>query len=163
LTLLKVLKLDLSGAVVWEYSGRLIQRRPHRLTLEAVFDIDRVPVADVVLKRGDRFVESYYDQRMYNIFQVFTGPHGPLKGWYCNICRPAVLQEATVAWVDLGLDFWVGSDGGQFVLDRDDFDALDLGLHERSQALAALAGLQRLFLRLASGAPGRGTGDFPSA
>jgi predicted RNA-binding protein associated with RNAse of E/G family len=161
LTQVRVLKLDLSGAVTWAYSGTLIERRRHRLTLQALFDIDRVPVADVVLRKGDRFVETYYDGRMYNVFKVFEGPSGPLKGWYCNICRPAVLQGTTVAWVDLALDLWVGREGGQFVLDRDEFAALDLDLQERQRALAALARLERGFSRLASGAPRRAAGDFP--
>jgi predicted RNA-binding protein associated with RNAse of E/G family len=152
-TQIRVLKLDLSGAVVWKYTGTLIQRRPHRLTLEAAFDIDSVPVANAVLIRGDRFVETYYDRRTYNVFRVFDGPHGPLKGWYCNMCRPAVLEAATVAWVDLALDLWVDPDGEQFILDRNEFDDLDLSQDERAQALDTLAGLQRRFRRLVPAAP----------
>jgi predicted RNA-binding protein associated with RNAse of E/G family len=152
---MQVLKLDLSGAVVWAYSGTLVRRQPHRLTLEAAFDMESVPVADAVLRRGDRFVETYYDQQMYNVFKVFQGAQGPLKGWYCNICRPAVLEAATVRWVDLALDLWVAPDGRQFVLDRDEFEALELSLHERQQALATLARLQRSFGRLVPAAASR--------
>jgi predicted RNA-binding protein associated with RNAse of E/G family len=152
-TQIEVLKLDLYGAVVWRYVGTLIHRRPHRLTLEAAFDIDSVPVADVVLRRGDRFVETYYDDRMYNVFRVFDGAHGPLKGWYCNVCRPAALEAATIAWVDLALDLWVGPDGQQSVLDRDEFEALDLTCEERALALTALAGLQSRLGRLVPAAP----------
>jgi len=152
-TQIRVLKLDLSGAVVWSYAGNVRSRRPHRLTLEAAFDIDSVPVADVVLRRGDRFLETYYDYRMYNVFRVFDGPQGSLKGWYCNICRPAVLEADTVAWVDLALDLWVGPQGEQFVLDRDEFEGLALSRDERAQALAALAGLKRSFRRLIPAAP----------
>jgi len=152
-TQIRVLKLDLSGAVVWSYAGNVRSRRPHRLTLEAAFDIDSVPVADVVLRRGDRFLETYYDYRMYNVFRVFDGAQGSLKGWYCNICRPAVLEADTVAWVDLALDLWVGPQGGQFVLDRDEFEDLALSRDERAQALAALAGLKRSFRRLLPAAP----------
>jgi predicted RNA-binding protein associated with RNAse of E/G family len=152
-TQIQVLKLDLSGAVVWRYGGTVLRRRPHRLTLEAAFDIASVPVADVVLRKGDRFVETYYDHRMFNVFRVFDGARGPLKGWYCNISRPAVLGAATVAWVDLALDLWVGPDGKQFVLDRDEFQALDLRRDERAQALATLARLQRSFRRLVPATP----------
>jgi predicted RNA-binding protein associated with RNAse of E/G family len=148
MTEMRVLKLDLSGAVVWAYSGTLVRRTRHRLTLEAAFDIESVPVADVALRKGDRFVETYYARRMYNVFKVFEGAQGPLKGWYCNICRPAFLEASTVTWVDLALDLWVDPDGRQFVLDRDEFEALELSLRERQQALATLAGLQRSFGRL---------------
>ena len=150
---IQVLKLDLSGAVVWKYAGTVIRRRPHRVTLEAPFDIDRVPVADAVLRRGDRFVETYYDRRMYNVFRVFDGAQGPLKGWYCNISRPAILQAATVAWIDLALDLWIGPEGRQFVLDRDEFDGLQISPEERFQALTTLTGLQRSFRRLVPEAP----------
>ena len=153
MTQIQVLKLDLSGAVVWAYAGALLRRRAQRLTLEATFDIDSVPVADVILRKGDRFAETYYARRMYNVFRVFDGPHGPLKGWYCNICRPALLEATTVSWVDLALDLWVGADGTQSVLDRDEFEALELSTHERHEALSTLEGLRRSFRRLMLAGP----------
>jgi len=145
---IRVLKLDLMGNIVWQYKGMLVCRRPHSLTLEALFDVGDVPVADVVFQRGDRFVETYFDNRMYNTFQVFDQRDSKLKGWYCNLSRPALLAEGSVSWVDLALDLWVGPDGRQTVLDRDEFEALGIDAGEREQALAALAQLQRRFRRI---------------
>ena len=116
---------------MWQYEGRLLRRRAHSLTLEAFFDVGDVPVADAVLRKGDRFVETFYDDRMYNVFQIFDVLDGRLKGWYCNLSRPAVLGQDSVAWMDLALDLWVSPDGRQVELDRDEFEALDIPAGER--------------------------------
>jgi predicted RNA-binding protein associated with RNAse of E/G family len=145
---IKVIKLDISGRLVWQYEGKLLRRRPHSLTLGAFFDVGDVRVADVVLRKGDRFVETFYDERMYNVFQVCDALSGKLKGWYCNVSRPAVLTADSVSWVDLALDLWVSPDGSQAVLDREEFEALDIEANERELALSALAALQRRFRRM---------------
>ena len=60
--------------------------------LEAFFDRDDMELGYTVFKRGDRFVETYYDDRWYNVFAVYDRDDGGLMGWYCNICRPAVIS-----------------------------------------------------------------------
>jgi len=150
---INVKKLDVSGRLLWQYEGRLLRRRPYTLTLEAFFDVGDVRVADEVLRKGDRFVETFYNDRMYNIFQIFDGASGKLKGWYCNVSRPAVFNQDSVSWVDLALDLWISPDGRQAVLDREEFDALDLDANERVPAHSALAALQRRFRRMHPLAP----------
>jgi uncharacterized protein len=150
---IKVLKLDVSGTLLWQYEGRLLRRRRHTLTLEAFFDVGDVRVADEVLRKGDRFVETFYNDRMYNIFQIFDGSRGKLKGWYCNVSRPADFNEDSVSWVDLALDLWVSPDGRQAVLDREEFEALEMEANERELARSALAALQRRFRRMHPLAP----------
>jgi uncharacterized protein len=145
---IRVLKLDLAGQIVWQYEGRLVRRRPHSLTLEAFFDVGDVPVADVLFQKGDRFVETYFDNRMYNMFQVFGRTNHEVKGWYCNLSRPAAFAEGSVSWVDLALDLWISADGRQSVLDRDEFEALEMQASEREKVLAALQQLQRRFRRV---------------
>ena len=150
---IKVLKLDVSGRLLWQYEGRRLRRRPHALTLEAFFDVGDARVADEVLRKGDRFVETFYNDRMYNIFQIFDSSGGKLKGWYCNVSRPAIFSQDSVSWVDLALDLWVSSDGRQAVLDREEFEALDMDANERELARSALTALQRRFRRMRSLAP----------
>ncbi len=140
-----VLKRGLDGAVAWQYEGRILKRAANCVVLEAFFNRDDLPFMGVVLKRGDRFVETFYHDRWYNIFEIFDRDDGQRKGWYCNIGYPAVLAEETVSYVDLALDLWVAADGQQTVLDEDEFDALPLGVWEREQARAALETLQGLF------------------
>ncbi len=80
-----------------------------------------------IIRTGDRFIETYFTERWYNVFEIHDREDDRLKGWYCNIGRPAVMEsENTISYVDLALDLWVAPDGSQTVLDEDEFDALDL-------------------------------------
>ena len=142
---IRVLKQDLAGEVIWQYTGRVLHRDRTSVTLEAYFNRGDMPFLDIVLKQGDRFVETFYSDHWYNIFEIFDRDSGKRKGWYCNVGRPAVLTESTVAYVDLALDLWVSDDGRQSVLDEDEFTALPLEPAERNQALSALTDLKRVF------------------
>jgi protein associated with RNAse G/E len=114
--------------------------------LEAFFTRDDMPFMDVVLKKGDRFVEYYYSDRWYNIFVIYDRDDGQLKGWYCNIGKPAVIEEGMVSYVDLALDLWVSADGRQTVLDQAEFEALVLNAELRRGALQGLNDLKQVFL-----------------
>ena len=138
-------KLNLQGEETWRYIGRLLAREPDCITLEAFFNRDRVPVEEIVLMRGDRFVESFYNDRWYNIFEIHDGDSPTIKGWYCNVARPAVIQDGEVSYIDLALDLLVYPDGRQVVLDEDEFEALALDAATRQQALEGLEALKRLF------------------
>ena len=141
-----VIKRDPSGQEVIRYEGVVLQRTPDGITLEALFDHTDVPVMHAILRRGDRFIERYYTDRWYNIFEIHDLEDGRLKGWYCNIGKPAVVEaENRISYVDLALDLWVAPDGAQTVLDEDEFAALDLDTETRSRARAALEELQKRF------------------
>jgi len=102
-----------------------------------------MPFMDVVLKKGDRFVEHYYADRWYNIFAVYDRDDGQIKGWYCYIGKPAVIDDGVVSYVDLALDLWVSVNGKQTVLDEDEFEKLDLN---EELSAGALNGLNELKL-----------------
>ena len=140
-----VLKLNPQGEEMWRYEGDVLERAPDSLTLEALFDRDDRPFMDTTLKRGDRFVETYYSARWYNIFEIYDRDDGMLKGWYCNITQPAMWIDGRVEYVDLYLDLWVSADGTQTVLDEDEFAAADLPEDLRQSARRGLAVLQDWF------------------
>lgn len=140
-----VSKRRLDGTVAWQYEGRILQRKANYVVLEAFFDRDDLPFMGVVLKRGDRFVETFYSDRWYNVFAIYDRDDGQFKGWYCNIGYPAILEGNTVSYVDLALDLWVAADGQQTVLDEDEFLALPLDENTRTQARAALEAVKRRF------------------
>ena len=103
-------------------------------------------VVQSTLRRGDRFIETFYLDRWYNILEIHDREDDQLKGWYCNIGKPAMKEAGNeISYVDLALDLWVAPDGTQTVLDEDEFNALDLDAETRSKARAALAELQSLF------------------
>ena len=138
---IKVQKRNLADEVMVEYEGDVLRRDENSVTLEALFTRDDMPFMDVVFKKGDRFVEYYYSDRWYNIFAIYDRDDGKIKGWYCNIGKPAVIGDGIVSYVDLALDLWVSTNGTQTVLDEDEFEKL--GLNEELSA-CALNGLKEL-------------------
>jgi protein associated with RNAse G/E len=142
---IEVQKKNLAGEVTWKYDGVVLHRDDNSIRLEAFFDRSDMPFMDVVLKKGDRFVETFYSDRWYNIFEIHDRDDGECKGWYCNVGMPAVFEDDAVSYVDLALDLWVSVDGKQTVLDEDEFEKLELGDELRASALQGLAELKQVF------------------
>jgi len=140
-----VLKLDLNGQVTWRYQGKLVQRDSQSVILEAYFDREDRMFHGMPLCKGDRFVETYYTGHWYNIYEIYRREDDHLRGWYCNIGKPAEINGDTLSYVDLALDLLVFPDGRQLVLDEDEFNTLRLSEADRQSALAALAELQAQF------------------
>ncbi len=133
-----VVKLDHLGQEVFRYPGRVLALNDTFVRLEAFFTFGAVEVEEVVLKKGDRFLETFYFDRWYNIFEIHDGSDDRLKAYYCNIGYPAVLMDGEVSYRDLALDLLVRPDGRETVLDMDEFEALQLDAAIREQALNGL-------------------------
>jgi uncharacterized protein len=142
---MKVLKKNLAGEVTWQYDGVVLTREENSVTLEALFNRDDMPFMEIILKRNDRFVETFYSDRWYNIFEIHDRDDDRLKGWYCNIGKPAVLEPDSVSYVDLALDLWVSVDGKQTVLDEDELAELNLDAGLKQSVSEAMRQLQELF------------------
>ncbi len=140
-----VVKQDTSGRDVWQYAGAALRRSARGVLIEAYFDRDDRLFHGVWLCKGDRFVEAYFTHRWYNIFEIHHREGDALKGWYCNITRPARLLNGRVEYVDLALDVLVYPDGSSLLLDEDEFAALPIDNAERRRARLAVANLQRHF------------------
>ncbi len=125
---MKILKKNLAGEVTWQYDGMVLKRDGNSVTIEAFFNRDDMPFQEIVLKRNDRFVETFYTDKWYNIFEIYDRDDGKMKGWYCNITMPAVIEDGHVSYVDLALDLWVSAEGRRTVLDEDELE--ELGLEE---------------------------------
>jgi predicted RNA-binding protein associated with RNAse of E/G family len=142
-----VRKLNAQGKTLLCWPASLLQHTPEFLQVEARFShSDRLQLAYALFERGDRFVEWFFTARWYSIYQVFGGANNCLKGWYCNVTRPAQVVSGEIHTVDLALDLWVAPDGTQKVLDEDEFAALQLIPGEQAQARSALAELQAMAL-----------------
>lgn len=140
-----VRKLDEKGEETWRYQGQVLASSAEWVRLEAYFNREDMHFHGVLLARNDRFVETFYRDRWYNIFEIHDREDDHLKGWYCNIGYPAEIEQYEVSYRDLALDLLVFTDGRQLVLDREEFEALELDEGDRSQALAALQKLQEHF------------------
>uniref|UniRef100_A0AAU3H3Z3 DUF402 domain-containing protein n=1 Tax=Streptomyces sp. NBC_01401 TaxID=2903854 RepID=A0AAU3H3Z3_9ACTN len=93
---------------------------------------------------GDVFTEHYWRDRWYAVKEVRTGA-GQLKGWYCDITRPAVLRGAELLVEDLDLDLWVSADGTSVLrLDEDEFEESGLADSDPRAERAAVRALDEL-------------------
>jgi len=145
-----VIKRNPAGEETWRYQGVLTSREGNAIHLEAPFNAKDTPFMGIIIKNGDLFIETYYIDRWYNIFQIHDRDDGTLKGWYCNIGKPAVYEsDEVISYIDLALDLWIDPGGKQTVMDRDEFQALELDEDTRAQALTALRELQALFSKIA--------------
>lgn len=150
--MITVRKRDETGRVTWEYSGTLLERGDGYVRLEARFNRPDMPFQGILLKLNDRFVETFYTDRWYNIFEIHDREDDALKGWYCNIGHPAVWDSPeAISYKDLYIDLWVTPAGLQTVLDEDEFEQARLDAPTRERALQALRELQHLFNNLTEG------------
>jgi predicted RNA-binding protein associated with RNAse of E/G family len=144
--MITVRKRNEKGLVIWEYSGEVLERGKDFVRLEARFNRVDMPFQGIVLKQNDRFVETFYTRRWYNVFEIHDRDDDAIKGWYCNVGHPAVWDALdAISYIDLALDLWVTPDGRQTVLDEDEFDALGLDELTRIRARDALAELRMQF------------------
>jgi uncharacterized protein len=139
-------KRNAAGEVTWSYTGRVLARGDDFVRLEARFNREDMPFQGIVIKHNDRFVETFFTDRWYNIFEMHDRDDDRIKGWYCNVGQPMVWDGPdAISYIDLALDLWVAADGSQTVLDEDEFEALALDEKTRQQALGGLLALKILF------------------
>ncbi len=137
-----VVKKDHQGREKVRYEGVILRRDESEIVLEARFNLDDFDRGYTVFRRGDRFVEHFFSDRWYNIFEIHDVDDDHLKGWYYNFARPAVFGDGLIESDDLELDLWVGPDGRKLVLDRKEFNRLLIAQTERAAVLAALEELE---------------------
>ena len=143
---ISIYKCDSDGKILWQYQGKVLSHLAGTIVIEATFNREDTPFGEIVLKTNDRFIETFHIDRWYNIFEIHDRDDGHIKGWYCNVGRPAVLKDDNkLLYDDLALDLWVTPYGEQRVLDEDEFADLDLDETTRAHALDGLAQLQEYF------------------
>ncbi|MEV5878171.1 DUF402 domain-containing protein [Streptomyces sp. NPDC052101] len=149
---------DLSGAsaqleVVLVKAGRTKIRYPAELLQDDGTRIAvRAPWAGsgvrdfgfVRFEPGDLFTEYYWRDRWYAVKEV-RAADGAVKGWYCDITRPAVRSGGDLVVEDLDLDLWRSADGTDVRrLDEDEFAESGLAETDPEAASAAMAALTEL-------------------
>ncbi|MGW3654488.1 DUF402 domain-containing protein [Streptomyces sp. NPDC005151] len=155
-----------AGRTKIRYPAELVRDDGTRVTVTAPWAAPGVrDFGFVRFEPGDVFTEHYWRDRWFAVKEVRTG-EGTLKGWYCDITRPAVLGDGELLVEDLDLDLWVSADGSSVLrLDEDEFEESGLAAHDPDAADAARRALDELEgLALAGGltgllAPSRPSGD----
>ena len=126
------------------YHGELLADEPGHLLIHARWERPRTDLGYVVFEPGDHFYEHYYTDRWYNIFEIRSAA-GVLKGWYCNITRPAEIHGDLISSEDLELDLFVPPDRAEPLrLDLDEFAARGFDSSDPPAHDAALAALDEL-------------------
>jgi len=142
-----IIKLTPELREVWRYPAVVLRRTEDSVLIQAHFTREDMPFHEIVLKKGDRFIEIYFSDRWYNIMEIHDRDDDHLKGWYCNVTMPTEISPQEVRYVDLALDLLVYPDGRQLVLDEDEFLEITISDEMQRQARAALNDLQALFTR----------------
>jgi uncharacterized protein len=145
-----VYKLNHRGEIELSYQGEVLEHGANFVCVRAPFTFATRDLGYVILKTGDIFTEWFYSDKWYNVFRVQDGDSGALKGYYCNLTRPAIISQNDVKADDLALDVFVRVDGSTLLLDEDEYNELPLSDDERAQVQAAVAEIQRLVKRATS-------------
>ncbi|MEU6604561.1 DUF402 domain-containing protein [Streptomyces shenzhenensis] len=133
------------GRTKIRYPAELLQDDGTRIVVRAPFAGGTVrDFGFVRFEPGDVFTEYYWRDRWYAVMEV-RDPAGALKGWYCDIARPAVLSGTELIVEDLDLDLWRSADGTDVRrLDEDEFAQSGLSWTDPGAAAAAVAALDEL-------------------
>lgn len=139
-----VIKNDADGNEELSYTGIVREQGENFVRLDAIFQFSDRDLGYIHIRKGDLFTEWFYDDRWYNVFRVQDVETEQLKGWYCNITRPADITDTHVSADDLALDVFVYPDGRTLILDEDEFADLDLTDTDRQQAWDAVETIKQL-------------------
>lgn len=132
------------------YQGFEMLREPSHVLIHARWDRDALDLGYTTFQTGDHFYEHYYTDKWFNIFEL-RSERGELKGWYCNVTRPARVENSTIYSEDLELDLFVSADRADMLtLDEEEFEARAFSPEIRE---AALKGLGELLKMARSAAP----------
>jgi protein associated with RNAse G/E len=142
--MITVIKKNALGETKVRYEGEIIERSADGVVIEAYWTMQTKELGYTRFEPGDRFIEYYYTDRWYNIFDIASA-EGARKGWYCNIAEPAAIFADRIEQVDLFLDIWVDPKGHILILDEDEFEAdRTLSNELRSRAWQGLDSLLKL-------------------
>ncbi|MFJ9563288.1 DUF402 domain-containing protein [Streptomyces fuscichromogenes] len=127
-----------AGRTKIRYPAELLHDDGNRIAVRAPWAGDAPREFGFVrFEQGDVFTEFYWRDRWYAVKEV-RAADGTLKGWYCDVTRPATLDGGHLVVEDLDLDLWRSADGTDVRrLDEDEF--AESGLAERDPEAAAAA------------------------
>ncbi|MCP3822555.1 DUF402 domain-containing protein [Streptomyces sp. A3M-1-3] len=135
------------GRTKIRYPATLIADDGDRITVRATWAAEGTrDFGFVRFEPGDVFTEHFWRRRWYAVKEVRSGD-GTLKGWYCDVTRPAVVRDDELVVEDLDLDLWVSADRSSVLrLDEDEFEASGLAARDPEAAAQARRALDTLEL-----------------
>jgi protein associated with RNAse G/E len=104
------------------YQGVVLEQQPGYALVHARWERANLDLGYVQFCTGDHFYEHFFADRWYNIFELRSATQ-QLKGWYCNITRPALISADLIESEDLELDLFVTPTFETLRLDEAEFEA----------------------------------------
>lgn len=141
---IRVRRLTADGRLRVVYAGRLVQASPQAWVVEALWERPLLDLGYVLLEPQDRFVEYFFPGRWFVIYEIHHHRDDRLKGWYCDIIYPPRVSEEEIEIRDLALDVFVTPAREAWVLDEEEFEALQLSEHDPAAYAAARSALRDL-------------------
>ncbi|MGB4595806.1 MAG: DUF402 domain-containing protein [Anaerolineaceae bacterium] len=151
----KIEKLNPDGSLSFGWQAQLLQAEGNLRQVSAEFNGKPGQLGRVTLSTGDHFIETYYSDRWYNVFEIYTPSNAHPKVWYFNITRPAIFEPHLIRWVDLALDVLVFPEGEVALIDLDEFGALDLDFETQRHCWQAVEQILTLVESKKSSCEGR--------
>lgn len=107
----------------------LVQTSTH-IVVRALWTRPAVDLGYMNVAPGDFLDEYFYQDQWFNVFAWYTAT-GRLRGWYCNVTRPANVHRYSLTSVDLELDLFVAADRHTMTrLDVDEFESRAYNMHD---------------------------------
>lgn len=126
------------------YVAHPLQLTPDYACVRAHWTRPAVDLGYMQFAPGDILDEHFYADQWYCVFAVFRAD-GQLRGWYCNVTKPASITATTITSVDLELDLFVAANRTDMVrLDIDEFEAQNYHVSDKSTYDAGYAALAQL-------------------
>jgi uncharacterized protein len=147
MAIVTVNKLNTLGEIKIQYQGEVLEHLADGIIIRAYWKLPFKDLGYTCFEPGDRFIEYYYTDRWFNIFDI-SNASNERKGWYCNITEPVDIFDDQIKQKDLLLDVWVDPWGRPLILDEDEFE-VDTTLDDR-QRKGARKGLQDLLQMIAA-------------
>jgi predicted RNA-binding protein associated with RNAse of E/G family len=136
--IIRVEKLNPDGSFSFAWQAQLLVAYENLRRVSAEFNGKPTRLGRVMLSLGDCFIETYYSDRWYNIFEIYSPSDAKPKLWYFNITKPAIFEPNLIRWVDLALDVLIFPEGDHALLDLDEFGALDLDFESQRRCWQAV-------------------------
>jgi predicted RNA-binding protein associated with RNAse of E/G family len=117
---------------------------PQYACVRAIWTRPAVNLGYMQFAPGDILDEHFYADEWFCVFTVFRAD-GQLRGWYCNVTKPAVITSTSITSVDIELDLFVAPDRiATLRLDVDEFETQRYQVHNPVLYEAGYAAFEKL-------------------
>lgn len=116
----RVVLLDFQGAIRHSWEASLIRSNGSIILLRAVAT-RTLRFDEMTIDSGDSVVQCFPRNEWFYIQEYLTSK-GELKGWYCNIATPPIVEGPKITIRDLIVDVFVWPNRNYRVLDTDELE-----------------------------------------